>query len=1141
MPPVQQLNPGPHPFWDFVAGLEDHPFFAPYGPPPRPAFPADVDSHEGGREAEDPPEAMMTVKVALAPVVGVTLPGCMALLRFLSDLVHTHGHGALTPRLPTDLITQIPQIILLTKDLLAGLHHQAPALSLMLVLITRNLLVDLVDLLVDLLMSLMLVLVIRDLLVDLLMSLMLVLVIRDLLVDLPMTPPMDLLDLDMDLLVDLPMVLALVPTPVLITHLADLLKAPHMGVLTPDLPLLSGLSDKLGIDLVSAAENAGVPGFFGPHTRSEVDFEPEMDIFDTPTHYIIHLSLPGAKKQDVGVDWDGENSELRIAGVVHRPGVDEETLSYLVINGRKRENGVFEKVIRLGTRAEPASIDAAGITAKMTDGVLIIAVPKVQVEQRKREIRITSSATPSPPPGPREEKDVLFEQDKEMYDTPDDSTKQGVRHLKCQSQPVTTAAVMQSGWLLLKFRHGSKAKYDTIFGKDQPWLSQTRNGRIQFVDQGPELENFYSQTNGDSVREGANLPDTADITLDEATPTRVDDDSSVHSPSDRVQASLAGTKHGVDSTADESSIPPKRSFRSKSPPRSFRSKSPPRSFRSKSPPRSFRSKSPPTPSPRRIDPGPSSGVYDPVRSFYVLPQQPKAAVYVDFNDVTVLDVSNNVPRRVEAEYRRLADTQAATIPPEELLTPEVWKSEFYWPNDFTTTQCACLMRYFIQQLAPWFDVGDPERTFALTVPQRARRCPPLLNAIFTAAARHLAAKPAYKNKNNVIVYQNTELPSLTVNTAIYYHQACIEYLKKLGKDEVSIQDENLLAAAIILRYFEELDHSLSGDGSSPKFVAFDIFVNAQAHYQNCQINHQFEPLLASPLPNWSALTLNSAPTSVPAAQSRVVLPPLRTRAEVIAELKNFRHACFRVALRQEVATAFLKQQSISTALSDTWALLSSTLDTPSSSRNDDPDFIHSDRHLLHCAQVLQYCFGTTAPASSPRASLSPSSSSALAHTDNYHALKQYQRNWRDGEPYSFQPIHYLSAISTVSVFKLPQIWYIAEIHTLALSYLDLADILLTVYDPALPRLGPNAAREQKRVGKKVREIVVRLCGAAMSSPDSESACIQAYLAIVVCGEHFVHVGRKEQEALWAVLDWLETKWGRPTRNERKELEETWGW
>ena len=178
---------------------------------------------------------------------------------------------------------------------------------------------------------------------------------------------------------------------------------------------LNNLGEKLGIDLAGAAENMGVGNFKAPNNNTETDFEPRADIFDTPTNYTIHLSLPGAKKEDVGVDWDGENSVLRIAGVVHRPGVDEEMLAHLTVNGRKRENGVFEKAIRLGTKRDPASIDVANISAKMTDGVLIVVVPKLEVEHKKREVPISGSPTVAP--ASSNEKDLLFDADHEMYDS----------------------------------------------------------------------------------------------------------------------------------------------------------------------------------------------------------------------------------------------------------------------------------------------------------------------------------------------------------------------------------------------------------------------------------------------------------------------------------------------------------------------------------------------------------------------------------------------------------------------------------------------------------------------------------------------------------------------------------------------------
>lgn len=102
---------------------------------------------------------------------------------------------------------------------------------------------------------------------------------------------------------------------------------------------------------------------------------------------MIHVSLPGAKKEDVGVNWDAEKSELNIAGVIYRPG-DEEFLKTLALN--ERSVGPFERKIRLGTRAVPAQIDVEGISAKLEDGLLRVEVPKLKetgfVEIKKVDI-----------------------------------------------------------------------------------------------------------------------------------------------------------------------------------------------------------------------------------------------------------------------------------------------------------------------------------------------------------------------------------------------------------------------------------------------------------------------------------------------------------------------------------------------------------------------------------------------------------------------------------------------------------------------------------------------------------------------------------------------------------------------------------
>ncbi|OAP64135.1 hypothetical protein AYL99_00107 [Fonsecaea erecta] len=188
---------------------------------------------------------------------------------------------------------------------------------------------------------------------------------------------------------------------------------------------LNNLGERLGVDLTSAAAGLGLRS---PRS-TETDFEPRTDIFDIAAAYIIHLSLPGAKKSDVGVDWDGEHSVVRVAGVVHRPNVDEHMMSRLVVDGRKRETGVFEKTIRLGTPKDPANVDVDGITAKMVDGVLIVRVPKVEKTFEKKEVYVGGSSSPSPARPYQErpedvyinEKDLLFDatddvEDRDMYD-----------------------------------------------------------------------------------------------------------------------------------------------------------------------------------------------------------------------------------------------------------------------------------------------------------------------------------------------------------------------------------------------------------------------------------------------------------------------------------------------------------------------------------------------------------------------------------------------------------------------------------------------------------------------------------------------------------------------------------------------------
>lgn len=111
-------------------------------------------------------------------------------------------------------------------------------------------------------------------------------------------------------------------------------------------------------------------------------FRPPLDMFNTANNWTLHLAVPGAKKEDIGVNWESRSSTLTVSGVVHRPG-DEEFLGSMV-SGERRV-GLFERKIKLppaddSNDENKDEVDSDHISAKMEDGILVIVVPKLEKE-----------------------------------------------------------------------------------------------------------------------------------------------------------------------------------------------------------------------------------------------------------------------------------------------------------------------------------------------------------------------------------------------------------------------------------------------------------------------------------------------------------------------------------------------------------------------------------------------------------------------------------------------------------------------------------------------------------------------------------------------------------------------------------------
>ncbi|KAK6384357.1 hypothetical protein LTS17_001920 [Exophiala oligosperma] len=431
-----------------------------------------------------------------------------------------------------------------------------------------------------------------------------------------------------------------------------------------------------------------------------------------------------------------------------------------------------------------------------------------------------------------------------------------------------------------------------------------------------------------------------------------------------------------------------------------------------------------------------------------------------------------------------------------------------------------LLRYFIDVLACWFDICDPEKHFALIVPHRARWCPPLKTALLASSARHMTrvcnpmSKPGF-----VYVHDGEVLPDLTEETALHYHSECIKDLVQRSMNMEQTQDASLLAAAIILRFYEEIDAPLREDpGDNELFLrVINVFIDAQI--PSAPVVPHSSPVITGPeiaTNPYGSLLFSPQITSSPNAPSQI-----SSRNEFPSHWRTdgLRQAGFWVAFRQEVHSAFLKQRPFNLSLARCEAFRSFS---PAE------DAVWADRLVVFCADVLDFCYNDNKDQASQQKPVESTK-------DRWLTLKRYEKTWREVLPASFEPIYYRDP----NRFKgevFPQICYMVDCHVVGVQYVELAKILLSVYDPTRPKLGPGYIASMRSLSSEVQAAVLRLCGIATSNRKCPPALVTAFLAIAMCGEYFQDP--LEQEALLGLLDEMETN-GWPAGDTRQTLKEAW--
>ncbi|WP_323029248.1 Hsp20/alpha crystallin family protein [Castellaniella defragrans] len=137
-------------------------------------------------------------------------------------------------------------------------------------------------------------------------------------------------------------------------------------------------------DLAGFESLRGLDDFFGrfPLASSFAGRgdEPRLniDVTETEQAYAVKAEVPGARKEDIKVSLEGNVVSIRVEKT--REDVEKEGETVL---RRERYHGVQMRRFSLGH-----DIDASGATARCTDGVLELTLPKKASAQGARQLDI---------------------------------------------------------------------------------------------------------------------------------------------------------------------------------------------------------------------------------------------------------------------------------------------------------------------------------------------------------------------------------------------------------------------------------------------------------------------------------------------------------------------------------------------------------------------------------------------------------------------------------------------------------------------------------------------------------------------------------------------------------------------------------
>jgi HSP20 family protein len=104
----------------------------------------------------------------------------------------------------------------------------------------------------------------------------------------------------------------------------------------------------------------------------EFEWKPATDIAETDKEFVFKAELPGVKKEDIGVELEGNT--LTIRGERKQEKEEKSKKMHRV----ERFHGTFMRSFTL-----PENVDANALTAEMKEGVLQVHLPKTAAPEAK--------------------------------------------------------------------------------------------------------------------------------------------------------------------------------------------------------------------------------------------------------------------------------------------------------------------------------------------------------------------------------------------------------------------------------------------------------------------------------------------------------------------------------------------------------------------------------------------------------------------------------------------------------------------------------------------------------------------------------------------------------------------------------------